>query len=353
MSRTASGGWRAPSGWTKRPDGRDDATAAKMTRPLPVLTRPLPVMTRPLPVRDGVGPSVTVLPDAVDGRWPTVLDFLDEKFHGVSRDQIVDRMARGDVCNADGTPVLPTQPYRAQQKLYYYREIADEPTIPFTESILFEDEFIVVADKPHFLPVTPAGRFLQETLLVRLKRRLGIEALAPMHRIDRETAGLVLFTKQAAMRGAYQTLFEFRAVQKTYEAWAGWRDDLALPMVYRSHLEEGGHFMRMREALDDLPPNSETAISLIERRGDSAHYRLEPLTGKKHQLRVHMASLGIPIINDQIYPVHITADEQDLTRPLQLLAAAIAFRDPITGQHRAFRSQLQLAGTAATIQPEL
>ena len=294
-----------------------------------------------------MGPSVTVLPDVVDGRWPTILDFLDEKFHGVSREEIVDRMARGDVRNADGTPALPTQPYRAQQKLYYYREIADEPKIPFTESILFEDELLVVADKPHFLPVTPAGRFLQETLLVRLKRRLGIEALAPMHRIDRETAGLVLFTKQAEMRGAYQTLFEFRAVQKTYEAWAGWRDDLALPMVYRSHLQVGGHFMRMREAIDDRAANSETAISLIERRGDSAHYRLEPMTGKKHQLRVHMASLGIPILNDQIYPIHVTADAQDLSRPLQLLAAAISFRDPITGVERTFESRLSLAGPAA------
>ena len=306
-------------------------------------------MARPLPVRDGVGPSVITLPADPTGAWPTMLDFLDEKFPGVSREEIAARMQRGDVCDAAGVAVSPAQAYGAQQKLYYYREIANEPTLPFEETILFEDELIVVTDKPHFLPVIPAGRFLQETLLVRLKRRLGIDALAPMHRIDRETAGLVLFTKQHATRGAYQTLFEQRLVQKTYEAWAGWRDDLALPLVHRSHIEESEHFMRMRESTTPRETNSETSIALIERRGDHAYYRLQPLTGKKHQLRVHMASLGMPILNDQIYPQHATAAEEDLTRPLQLLAAAIAFRDPLTGLPREFHSQLRLDGVAGKV----
>jgi tRNA pseudouridine32 synthase / 23S rRNA pseudouridine746 synthase len=300
---------------------------------------------RPLPVRDGVGPSVIVLPDVPEGArpWATILDFLDEKFPGVDREEIVARMQRGDVCDAHGEPVPPNTPYQPQQKLYYYREIADEPKLPFEETIVFEDELLVVADKPHFLPVTPGGRFLQETLLVRLKRRLGIDTLAPMHRIDRETAGLVLFTKQPATRGAYQSLFEQRVVEKSYEAWASWSDHLHLPMVYRSYLEESEHFMRMRE-VPGREPNSETAIALIERRGVRARFQLSPLTGKKHQLRLHMAALGMPILNDQIYPLHATADEEDLTRPLQLLAKSIAFSDPITGQTREYASGLALAG---------
>ena len=299
-------------------------------------------MNRPLPVRDGVGPSVIVLPHT-DGRWVTMLDFLDEKFPGVERAEIADRMQRGDVCDADGEPVLPNAPYQPHQKLYYYREIVDEPRLPIEEQVVFEDELLVIADKPHFLPVTPGGRFLQQTLLVRLKRRLGIETLAPMHRIDRETAGLVLFTKQPATRGAYQSLFEKRVVEKSYEAWAAWKEQLVMPLVYRSYLEESEHFMRMRE-VPGREPNSETAIALIEQQGSHARYQLSPVTGKKHQLRLHMAALGMPILNDQIYPVHFTAAEADHTKPLQLLAKSIAFADPITGQTRCFTSALKLAG---------
>lgn len=318
-------------------------------RVLAAIEGQLMTMKRPLPVRDGVGPSVIVLPEVPEGAgpWATMLDFLDEKFPGVDRAEIVARMQRGDVCDVNGEPVPPTAPYQPQQKLYYYREIDKEPKLPFEEAIVFEDEFIVVADKPHFLPVTPGGRFLQETLLVRLKRRLSIDTLAPMHRIDRETAGLVLFTKQPATRGAYQSLFEQRVVEKSYEAWARWSDHLSLPMVYRSYLEESEHFMRMRE-VQGREPNSETAITLIEQSDGHAHYQLSPRTGKKHQLRLHMAALGMPILNDQIYPVHATADVEDLTRPLQLLAKSIAFSDPITGQPREYASRLELAGPQPT-----
>ncbi len=288
-----------------------------------------------------------VLPELREGAgpWPTILDFLDEKFPGVDRAEIVARMLRGDVRDVNGEPVPPTTPYQPQQKLYYYREIPDEPKLPFEEAIVFEDELLVVADKPHFLPVTPGGRFLQETLLVRLKRRLGIDTLAPMHRIDRETAGLVLFTKQPATRGAYQSLFEQRVVEKSYEAWASLPGHLEFPLEYRSHLEESEHFMRMRE-MPDAEANSQTSIALLETRGDYARYQLSPLTGKKHQLRIHMAALGMPILNDQIYPVHATADEEDLTRPLQLLAKSIGFVDPVTGQTRKYSSGLELAGPA-------
>ncbi len=321
------------------------ACQAARRRVLAAIEHRRATMKRPLPVRDGVGPSVIVLPEVSDGAglWATILDFLDERFPRVDRAEIVERMRRGDVRDVNGQPVPPTTPYQPQQKLYYYREIDKEPKLPFEEAIVFEDEFIVVADKPHFLPVTPGGRFLQETLLVRLKRRLGIDTLAPMHRIDRETAGLVLFTKQPATRGAYQSLFEQRVVEKSYEAWARWSDHLSLPMVYRSYLEESEHFMRMREVAG-RKPNSETAITLIEQRGVRARYQLSPRTGKKHQLRLHMAALGMPILNDQIYPLHVTIDEEDLTSPLQLLAKSITFSDPITGQTREYASGLELAG---------
>jgi tRNA pseudouridine32 synthase/23S rRNA pseudouridine746 synthase len=272
-----------------------------------------------------------------------VIDFLAERFDTISRSEIEARMLRGDVCDAAGECISPAHPYRPHLKLYYYRSIETETRIPFDEEVLFEDDYLVVVDKPHFLPVTPGGRYLQETLLVRMKRRLGVDTLAPMHRIDRETAGLVLFTKQPQTRGIYQELFSRREVIKRYQAIAPRRADLPLPMIYRSRLVGADHFMRMCEA--DGEPNAETGIERMETRGELARYRLLPLTGKRHQLRVQMAALGMPILNDQIYPDHrskVQIEEDDFSAPLQLLAEYIAFRDPVTGQDRWFESKRRL-----------
>jgi tRNA pseudouridine32 synthase / 23S rRNA pseudouridine746 synthase len=207
--------------------------------------------------------------------------------------------------------------------------------------VLFRDAHIVVADKPHFLPVTPSGSHLQETLLVRLKRKLGIDTLAPVHRIDRETAGLVLFSIDPATRGRYQRLFAEREVSKEYECVAPWRDSLSLPLTRRSRLvDDEAHFMRMCERPGEA--NAETRIELIERRAALARYRLVPLSGKRHQLRVHCAALGIPIRGDRIYPQLLPADTDDHAHPLQLLARALAFTDPVTGEARRFTSASQL-----------
>ena len=292
--------------------------------------------------RDGVGPSCISLPV---GPWPRVIDFLEQRFPTVSRDEIAARMARGDVVDELGDYVLPERIYTAHLKLFYYRSIEIEARIPFDEVVLFQDDYIVAVDKPHFLPVTPAGRYLQETVLVRQKRKLGIDTLAPMHRIDRETAGVVLFTIQPHTRGKYHALFENKAVKKHYQAIAPWRAELTLPLTRCSRLVEGDSFMRMCEAAGE--PNAETAIELLEVMGDLARYRLTPLTGKKHQLRVHMAALGLPIVNDKIYPLHNSIEQiedGDYSKPLQLLAEAISFDDPISGERREFASRRQLGG---------
>ena len=298
-----------------------------------------PELAAMLPTRDGVGPSVIALPP---GAWSHVIDYLEFRFPSISRAEIADRMHRGDVRDERGAFLLPDATYRAQQKLYYYRRIDDEPRIPFDETIVFEDELILVADKPHFLPVTPGGRYLQETLLVRLKRKTAIDTLAPLHRIDRETAGLVVFTKQPHTRGIYAALFAQKIVSKVYEAIAPWRDDLSLPMTYRSRVVGSDHFMRMQEEAGEA--NAQTHIALIEKIGPLARYRLHPVTGKRHQLRVQMAALGLPILNDQIYPRHVSSEELDgdYSTPLQLLAKAIGFCDPVTGDQRAFESRFVL-----------
>ena len=301
-------------------------------------------MSRPrklaLPLLDGVAASAVHCPA---GTWTQVLDFLAERLPRVDRADWLSRMARGEVLDDQGAALSPDAPYRANRRLYYYRLLAAELVVPFEEGIVFQDGQLLVADKPHFLPVTPKGRYVQQTLLTRLIRRTGIATLSPIHRIDRETAGLVVFALQPETRAAYQALFRDRAVHKVYECIAPWRPDLRLPEVYRSRLEEREDaFMQMREVPGE--PNAETRICVLEHDAELARYELEPLSGRKHQLRVQMNALGRPIVGDRIYPVLQPEEaEPDFNAPLQLLAKGIAFTDPITGAARAFSSRLALS----------
>lgn len=274
------------------------------------------------------------------GPWATVLDGLCARFPAISRNIWCDRFARGRVLDNRGVPLCVGAPYRVGLEVRYYREVASETPIPFEERILFVDEHLVVADKPHFLPVTPSGGHVQETLLERLSRRLDNRELVPLHRIDRETAGLVLFSASARNRGAFQALFRERRISKGYEAIAAPQPDLEFPLRRATRLVSGEPFFRMREAEGE--PNSETWIEVIERAEPWWRYRLRPLTGRKHQLRVHLAALGMPIRNDPLYPVVRPRDATDYSRPLQLLARHLAFVDPLSGIERRFESQFRL-----------
>ena len=286
---------------------------------------------------NGLAPSRLQLPP---GPWRTVLDCLCARFPAISREVWRDRFARGRVLDAGGAPLAVDAPYRVGAEIRYFREVEDEAAIPFEEAVLHVDAHLVVADKPHFLPVTPAGGHVRETLLARLVQRLGNPDLVPLHRIDRDTAGLVLFSANPATRDAYQSLFRQRRIHKRYEAIAPALPGLSFPLVHASRLEAGEPFFRMREV--DGAPNSETRIDVIERAGASWRYALEPVTGRKHQLRVHMAALGAPIHNDRLYPQLMPAAGDDYTRPLQLLARALAFVDPLSGAGRDFESALRL-----------
>lgn len=298
-----------------------------------------------IPTRHGVAASCVALPTTKPAPWATVLDYLAHRMPSVTRAEWAERFDSGQVLSEDGQALPPLAPYQGGRRVYYYRELPDEQTVPFEETVLFQDGHLVVADKPHFLPVTPGGRYVQQTLLVRLQRRLALPRLAPLHRIDRETAGLVLFAVNPAERGAYHALFSGREIQKTYQAIAPATTALAWPHTRQSRLvEHPSDFYRMREANDTAEPNSETQIELLEQRGHWARYRLRPVTGKRHQLRVHMNALGLPIAGDQLYPdvLHGPNEPEDFRRPLRLLAQTIAFTDPVTGEARRFESQRQL-----------
>ncbi|MDO8903717.1 MAG: pseudouridine synthase [Hydrogenophaga sp.] len=283
------------------------------------------------------------LPTDKTPAWTLLLDFLADRLTTVGRDGWHRRMARGEVLDEAAHALLPETAFRPGTRVYYYRHLEDEPEVPFQETVVFQDDHLLVADKPHFLPVTPAGRYVQQSLLVRLKNRLGIESLSPLHRIDRETAGLVVFSLRPQDRAAYQALFRDRAVTKSYEAIARFDEHLNWPVERRSRIaEEDGAFFRMAEVEGE--PNSETRIDLLERRGPWARYGLAPVTGKRHQLRVHMNALGLPMVGDQFYPVVRRGPDEpeDFADPLRLLARAIRFTDPITGAQRHFESQLTL-----------
>lgn len=299
----------------------------------------------PLPERDGIPPSRVYLPE---GPWEVLLEFLAERFPRFSREFLRSRLEAGDIVDANGVAQRPDAPYRAGRWLWYYREVPDETPVPFELTVLHQDERLVVVDKPHFMATTPSGRYLRHTALVRLRKKLGLNTLSPIHRLDRETAGVLVFCADPAFRGHYQAMFQAREVGKEYEAVAVAAADMDFPLLHRSRLEEiPGRFL-MHEVPGE--PNSETRIELLGQldAGGRAHFRLLPVTGRKHQLRVHMNALGMPILNDGFYPpepydeASPSRAEEDFSRPLQLLARAIEFRDPVDGRLRRFESRREL-----------
>jgi tRNA pseudouridine32 synthase/23S rRNA pseudouridine746 synthase len=284
-------------------------------------------------MRDGVAPSYAWLPH---GDWPTLGAYLAVRFPMVPEQAWRARMARGDVRDAQGRMLAFDDNFVGGQRIFYYRERINETPIPFEETVLYQDDELMVVDKPHFVPVTPGGRFLHESLLVRLRRKTGLQSISPIHRLDRETAGVMLFSVNPATRPQWQSLFRFRRVHKVYEALAPLREDLSVPCRVSSRIVRDEQFFRVKEVEGE--PNAFTRVELISHTGDVGHYRLLPETGKMHQLRIHMSSLGLPILNDSFYPFATESSNENFSSPLKLLARSIQFIDPVRGIERSFES---------------
>lgn len=324
----------------------------------------------PLGQRDGVDPVRIRLPGPPEGAgpsdpvgaggtgavppWATVFEHLRARYGpavGVARVEAM--LAEGRFVTVDG-PVDARTPYEPGTWVWFHRDLAPERPVPFPVEVVYRDEQIVVADKPHFLATTPRGSHVTETALARLRHDLGLPLLSPAHRLDRLTAGLVLFVVRPEDRGAYQTLFRDRRVHKEYEGVAGYDPAVVLPRTVRSRIvKEHG-----RLTAEDVPgpPNAETRVELTAHRGGLGRYRLFPATGRTHQLRVHMSALGLPLLNDPLYPRVLPEPPEDdgpgadagsstgpFAHPLQLLARALEFTDPVTGRELRFTSTRRLA----------
>lgn len=309
----------------------------------------------PLPKRHGLDPARLRLPE--QGHWTTIRDHLVERLPRVSPARIDELLHAGGIVDLEG-PIAPDAPYVPGGAVWFHRDLPEETVVPFDIPVVYRDDDILVVDKPHFLATIPRGQHILQTALVRLRRELDLPDLIPAHRLDRVTAGLVLFVVNPARRGAYQTMFHKRTVRKEYEAIARFDSGLALPRVVRSRIIKEKQVLAAREVPGE--PNAETEIELLEHRDSLGRYRLRPHTGRTHQLRLHMNSLGIPILGDDFYPVLTDKPVDDFTRPLQLLAASLEFIDPVTREPRRFETTRTLqawtdphgwAGDATAVRP--
>jgi tRNA pseudouridine32 synthase/23S rRNA pseudouridine746 synthase len=285
-------------------------------------------------------PSVVTMP-AVEKPYPSIVEFLCRTFPAISRDRWTQRMRDGKVLNDRGEPITADTPYSPSKRIFYFREIDNEPVIPFAEQILFQDDELLVACKPHFLPVIPGGRYVEECLLNRLRHRTGIADLAPLHRLDRETAGIVIFSVNPNTRGLYHELFMRGKVEKTYHAQAEVNQTpRENQWTVANRIVRGEPAFRMKTVPGIV--NACSHIQLLEVKGNRGLFSLQPVTGKTHQLRLHLSGLGFRIINDRVYPELQPQTEDDFGQPLQLLAKRIRFHDPVSGQDREFRSKREI-----------
>ncbi|QUH03169.1 RluA family pseudouridine synthase [Saccharopolyspora erythraea] len=290
----------------------------------------------PLPQRDGLDAVRLRLP--AEGPWETVRDHLVDRLPvGAER---VDRMFREQAVVDLNGPVAADAPFVPGSFVWFHRDLPDEVPVPFEIGIVHRDDDLLVVDKPHFLATTPRGRHVAQTALVRLRRELGLPDLSPAHRLDRTTAGLVMFVIRPELRKSYQEMFQNRLVHKEYEAIAPFDPGLELPRTVRSRIVKERGVLAAQEVPG--PPNAETLVELLEHRDGLGRYRLLPKTGRTHQLRVHLNSIGIPILGDDTYPVVNDPAPDDFSRPLQLLAKVLEFTDPVSGLHRRFESGLAL-----------
>lgn len=329
----------------------------------------------PLAQRNGIDAIHYKLPDPLPAEYgektPTIADFLIAKFCPDTPETMLSRYRRKEVLDDHGNPLSPLAPYEPGKGIWYYRELKEEPELSNDLPVLYEDEHLLAIDKPHFLPTTPRGAYVAQTALTKLRVRENNPQLIPIHRLDRPTAGVLLFAKTLEARAPFQTMFQGRAVHKTYLAIAP-----AIPhLPVAASLEISGRIEKYHRELQvrfldtaqthaaGKEINSHTTVECIKSWANTQHppadttknqlifpaqgekiclYQLTPHTGKTHQLRAHLNHLGAPIYGDVQYPTVLPPAPDRAEQPLQLLAQALNFTHPITHQHLTITSKRAL-----------
>ena len=276
----------------------------------------------------------------------SVLEYLIIQFPNIKPHVWQQRIADGKVHWHDGSLITESSPFKAQQRVYYYREVENEPIIPFEEEIIYQDSEILVVYKPHFLPVTPGGVYINECLQNRLRRKTGLDSLQAVHRLDRVTAGLVLFSVNSTTRNLYHNLFTERKIEKTYHAIAITKETSSTQIVgqewsVKNRIVKSDPKFLMKISKGEV--NSHSIIRCLKQSNDQSLFELKPITGKTHQLRLHMQTLGWPILHDKYYPSLQEESKDDYFRPLQLLAKELRFNDPVTHKIRRFNCNANLS----------
>ncbi|MDM8085286.1 pseudouridine synthase [Cellulomonas cellasea] len=300
----------------------------------------------PLPARHGLSAAWLRTPDRDRSRpdeWATMGQWLRHRLP--EHVDVPAMLAQQRFVDEAGRAVREDDPFAPHQFVWFHRDLRDEPEVTAPIHVVHRDERLVVVDKPAFLSSIPRGRHVMQSVVVRMRAELGLPDLSPLHRLDRVTSGLLMLATEPQWRGPYQSLFERRAVEKAYWALAPLRPDLELPTVVRNHIhKERGAWQA--QVAPGAPVNAETLIELESEVDGHGVYRLTPRTGRTHQLRLHLHGLGIPIVNDPLYPVVRDIPVDDFSSPLQLLAGELAFTDPVDGKPRRFRSVRRLPLTA-------
>jgi len=303
----------------------------------------------PLPQRHGLEAAWVRTPGSHEGGeppWATMRSFLLDRLP--ARALVADMLEAGDFVDQVGVSLTGDEPYRPHTFVWFHRALAPETPAPFPINVLEINERLVVADKPHFMATTPRGAHVAESALVKLRLTLDLPELAPAHRLDRLTAGVLVFTTRREYRGAYAGVFQSGNAHKTYEALARFDPTLEFPRRIVGRIEKRRDSLQAE--IVEGEPNTETLVELIEVRGAYARYRLTPATGKTHQLRVHMSSLGLPILGDSLYPIVMDVAPDDFSTPLQLIARRLWFTDPLDGTAREYTSRVELTWPDASPQ---